>query len=382
MKYEIDIGYSEEKMRDNLKRIQARGDFKYFDRVPVSFCVVPRYFAPVFDMTYGDLFKDAETQYYWHLQFLKYRMENIPEDIWCSSTAIVYPYFDNVIDPSAFGAEIGWSDHETPRAIPVIESVDEMDNYSMPELDSGLWGKQIEWWYKMKELAKNTKITFNGKEGNVDLNPLSTGGLSPHMIAVDLIGEDFYWWMIEYPEACHRFLDRITKTIIMAEENFRKIDDRPRGGYGLAEDSAQIMSPKLFREFIVPYTTALYDKFGAGCKSGRGMHMCGNSTHLHEIIADEMKVSSFDVFGYLVTPETAAKNLGGKMYLWGNINPMLMKDGTKDQVKSAAHEALRWMAPCGGFMLGDGANVCPGTPLENLAALTEASIEYGLPVVD
>jgi hypothetical protein len=31
-------------------------------------------------------------------------------------------------------------------------------------------------------------------------------------------------------------------------------------------------------------------------------------------------------------------------------------------------------------MLGDGANVCPGTPVENLAALTEASQEYGLPI--
>ncbi len=37
------------------------------------------------------------------------------------------------------------------------------------------------------------------------------------------------------------------------------------------------------------------------------------------------------------------------------------------------------MAPCGGFMLGDGANVCPGTPLENLAAFTEAAEEYGRP---
>ena len=68
------------------------------------------------------------------------------------------------------------------------------------------------------------------------------------------------------------------------------------------------------------------------------------------------------------------------MYLWGNISPMLMLNGTPDQVKQAALDALAAMAPCGGFMLGDGANVCPGTPLESLAALTQASEEYGLPV--
>ena len=67
------------------------------------------------------------------------------------------------------------------------------------------------------------------------------------------------------------------------------------------------------------------------------------------------------------------------MYLWGNISPMLMLNGTREQVKQAALEALEAMAPCGGFMLGDGANVCPGTPLASLAALTEACEEFGLP---
>jgi uroporphyrinogen-III decarboxylase len=69
------------------------------------------------------------------------------------------------------------------------------------------------------------------------------------------------------------------------------------------------------------------------------------------------------------------------MCLWGNINPMLMLNGTAEQVRQAARAALGALAPCGGFLLGDGANVCPGTPLANLAALTEASEEYGLPQV-
>ena len=67
------------------------------------------------------------------------------------------------------------------------------------------------------------------------------------------------------------------------------------------------------------------------------------------------------------------------MYLWGNISPMLMLNGTKEEVKQAALEALEAMAPCGGFRLGDGANVCPGTPLENLVVFTEAAEEYGSP---
>ena len=138
----------------------------------------------------------------------------------------------------------------------------------------------------------------------------------------------------------------------------------------------------MFREFCVPYTGALYDRFGAGLKDGRGMHMCGDSTHLHDVLRDELRISSFNTFGYLVPPEAAARNLGSsEILLWGNIDPMLMLNGSKEDVKSAAMTALKAMAPCGALMLGDGANVCPGTPLENLVALTEASEEYGKPEV-
>lgn len=48
-------------------------------------------------------------------------------------------------------------------------------------------------------------------------------------------------------------------------------------------------------------------------------------------------------------------------------------------MKDAAGEALQAMAPCGGYMQGDGANICPGTPLENLEAMMDAACAYGLP---
>ncbi len=176
-------------------------------------------------------------------------------------------------------------------------------------------------------------------------------------------------------------MDKITTGLIAAEENFRSLDTRPRGGFGLAEDSAQIMSLEMFREFCVPYDNRLYDTFGKGLRFGRGMHMCGDSIHLHEALVKDLRITGFDVFGCRVPPSVAAKNLGGRMLLWGNIDPMLMRNGSKAQVKQACMETLKAMAPCGGLLLGDGANVCPGTPLENMAVFTEAVEEYGMPEV-
>jgi len=379
MRFTIDIDYPPEKMAASARRWQTKEHFRYADRVPVAFCAVPRFFAPIFGLRYGDFFKDPETQFYWQLQFAKYRIENIPEDACCGNTIYVGPYFDNVVNASAFGAEIGWSDTETPRALPVIRDVSQVDAMPIPEPTSGLWGRVLMWWHRMKELAAETRVTFNGQPGSVEMNQLSIGGEGPHMIAVDLVGDDFYWWMCEYPEACHKLLDKITAGMIHAGKAFRTVDPRPRGAYGIAEDSAQIASAEMFRQFCVPYDNRLYEAFGAGLKNGRGMHMCGVSTHLHKVLVDDARITSFDIFGYQVPPAVAARNLGGRAYLWGNINPMLMLKGSKTDVKRAAGECLEAIAPCGGFTLGDGANVCPGTPVENLAALTEAAEEYGVP---
>jgi uroporphyrinogen-III decarboxylase len=375
-RFAVDVEYPAERMERSRRRMAARSSFRYVDRVPVQYCVVPRYFAPLFGLRYRDYFRDVETHYAWQLQFAKWRFEQIPEDTCVSPTISVHPYFDNVIPPSAHGGEVGWLDDGPPRAIPVIHTVEQMERYVPPRPDAGLRGKAVEWWHAMKELAADTSVTFGGEKGRVEVGVLGLGGLSPHMIAVDLVGQDFYWWMLEYPEACHRFLDKITQAEIEAELYVRRIDPRPRGGwFGLAEDSAQVMSPGLFEEFCVPYSVALFERFGP---EGRAVHMCGESRHLHRALKESMKMTSFDIFGYVVSPEVAARNLGGTTLLWGNINPMLMKDGTPEQVGQAARECIVAMGPCGGFMLGDGANVCPGTPLESFRAVMRAAEDYGL----
>jgi uroporphyrinogen decarboxylase len=379
MRHVLDIDYPPEKMAAGRQRMEARQRRATVDRVPVGFCAVPRFFAPLFGLPYQDFFKDAETQFYWQLQFAKFRIEHIPEDTFCHAPVVtVYPYFDNVVNASAFGAEIAWPQGETLQAIPTLHTVEDMQRMPIPDPGAGLWGRVRDWSARMKELAGQTRITFNGAEGRVEVGALGIGGEGPHMIAVDLAGPDFYWWMLEYPEACRRFLERITTGMLQAERHCRAVDPRPRGGYGIAEDSSQIMSEAMFREFVVPCDNRLYDAFGTGLADGRGMHMCGISTHLHRALVEDARISSFNVFGYQVPPEVAARNLGGQALLWGNVNPMLMLNGTRAEVKQACLRCLEAMAPCGGFMLGDGANVCPGTPVENLAAFVEAAEEYAM----
>lgn len=379
MRFDIRIDYPPERMQASAARLEARMRFRYVDRAPIGYCVGPRFFAPIFGLPYLDFFRDAETQYRWLLEFARYRIERIPEDFCTAPVLSVHPYFDNVTTPSGHGGEVGWVENGPPRAVPVIRSVEAMDRFEVARPDTGLRGTSISWWNRMRDLASQTRVSFGGQEGRVDVAPLSLIGHGPHMTAVDLVGPDFYWWMLEYPEACHRFLTKIMQGDILAEELSRRIDPRPRGDFwGLAEDSAQVISAELFRAFCMPYTGAILDRFGRGLPFGRGIHMCGDSRHLLPVLKNELGMTHFDLFGYLVPPEVAAETLGGSILLWGNINPMLMKDGSPEEVGRAAHRCLEAMGPCGGLLLGDGANVCPGTPLESFQAIMAEAESYGL----
>lgn len=378
MRHRLRIDYPLGRMEASRRRLEARARFEYVDRVPVGFCLVPRFFTPHLGVPYCALFANVEEHYRLQLEFLKFRLEQIPEDLVCTGPTLwVGPYFDNVLDSAAFGADVVWPENETLHTRPVITSVAQMNGYPMPEPGTGLWRRAIDWCLAMRTLAGETCLTFGEVDGRVQVGGLSISGLSPHMIAIDLVGVEFYAWQVEHPAECHRFLSRITDALIAAQRHFMAVDGRSTGGLGcIAEDTATAMSPAMFREFCVPYTARLFSELGNGA---RGIHMCGPSTHLHGVLRDELRITSLDLFGYVVNPADAARNLGGRVRLWGNISPMLMLTGSRTQVKQAAHDALAAMAPCGGLMLGDGANVCPGTPLANLAALSEAAVEYGHP---
>jgi uroporphyrinogen-III decarboxylase len=378
VRYSLDIDIDPRRLDRTAARMAARDAGGYVDRVPVCLCIVARYFAHAVGADYDEFVKDPETHYVMSLAFLKNHAETLRDDFLSGPVLSVSPFFDNVVNASAFGAEVVRPRGETPRALPTIHSVEDMVRMPVPSPEAGMWGTLVEWWRKFGEFAAQTEVTVGGLPGRMEAGALSIGGEGPHMIAVDLAGTDFYWWQAEYPDECRAFLDRITTGMIEAERHFRRIDPRPRSGYGVAEDSAQAMSAAMFRDFCMPYDERMYDAFGKGLVDGRGMHMCGRSAHLHDALVNELHISSFNVFGALVDPATAARNLGGKCRLWGNVDPLLLLNGTPAEVERAAELCIQEMAPFGGFTLGDGANVCPGTPVANLHALVDAAERRGV----
>lgn len=378
-RYRMNIVYPDVRLEENRARQSAMWARSYADRVPVWLGVHTRYALWQRGVSYREYWASPREHLINQLENFKWIVEHVDDDRWASDQIILVPDFENIPTSAAMGCEIGWSDDEPPRAFPCIHTPAEAAGYVAPLPTEGFWGKMLRWRAEMNALLDegHVAVTRNGSPVRVHVT-MGAYSLGPFSVAVDMVGPAFYEWLLVYPQECKQLLRTITESLLRMESYCRSIDADRLGGYNLAEDSAQIISGGSFAEFCAPYARQLYDAF----PGERSMHMCGHNRHLHRCLVEDVGITFFSGFGSPVQPEEIAQTMGGRVLLKGNVDCLLLKDGTTAQVRAAARRCLETLAPLGGYILCDGYNVAPGTPLDNLWALKEEAAAYGLPSSD
>jgi len=371
-KLSMDLSYPEEEMQANWERMKAHAQFRYFDRVPVACSVSLRYILRERGVGYDEYFSSPRSQVYHQLMNRKWRLEHIHDDTVQGPGVAVSPDF-STLRGTMFDVEVHWSDTEIPKTLPILHSTEDVKRLKVPTPTNGLCGKKIEWYHEMREIVKEAKVTFNGKLVKVNVGIGGEGGPLP--IALALAGENLLLWVVEAPEVLHDLMEKATQAFIDFESYIRDLTGRTRRGCGMGCDGGEMFSPHDFSEFILPYYNRVYEEF----PGRRGLHMCGRIDHLLDILRDEMKIDSLNGFGDPVDRKLLAENLGGRVRMSGGVNIASLLHGTRDQIKDDCMDALRTFAPHGGYILQDGNNVPPGTPLENLQVLTECAESFGLP---
>ena len=80
--------------------------------------------------------------------------------------------------PNALGTEVYWADNDVPQALPMLKDPEDIKRLSVPDPHAGLWGEVLRWHEQMKQLAENTKVTFAGRPGRVEVAPIQYGSQS------------------------------------------------------------------------------------------------------------------------------------------------------------------------------------------------------------
>lgn len=136
---------------------------------------------------------------------------------------------------------------------------------------------------------------------------------------------------------------------------------------GLGDAVASLVSPRMYREFALPYERRIFDAIRARGGIGR-LHICGRTTHL---LADMARSGAHIVDAdWMVDLHQAVSTMEGVL-VCGNLDPVsVLLQGDPERVRhgvfaNAAAGCRRWIS-AGGCEIPD------QTPVENLLAQGQA----------
>ena len=110
----------------------------------------------------------------------------------------------------------------------------------------------------------------------------------------------------------------------------------------------------------------------------RSIHLCGDATRHFLTLRDRLNINSFDT-GFPVDFASVRRDLGPAVQINGGPHIELLLRGTPSQVQSETRRILSSGVLAGGrFLLREGNNLAPFTPLENIEAMYNAGREVRL----
>ena len=132
----------------------------------------------------------------------------------------------------------------------------------------------------------------------------------------------------------------------------------------------------MYEQIILPYHKRIYESL-ASPDAERSMHLCGDASRHFPILKNELNVNIFDT-GFPIDLGKVAQELGPEVRIHGGPDIEFLRTASPKQVKDKVKSIMESGVKNGGrFVLREGHNLAPYTPLENIKAMYQACREYG-----
>lgn len=261
---------------------------------------------------------------------------------------------DLSVEAEAFGAEIRITDDEVPTVEHgIIEDIADAAAITVPAVGTGRTGLCLEG----VRLAKET-IT--------DL-PVFCGVIGPYSLAGRLYDmTELMMACYDSPDEVCCLLDKATDFIIAYLKAFKAAG---ADGVILAEPAAGLLSPALAEKFSIPYVKRIFDAVNDEsfiiC-----YHNCGNAVG---DMLDGIATLPADIlhFGNAIDLKKAIEGLPKHFVVMGNVDPVLFRTGTPDEIRAAVESVYTACAGYENFMLSTGCDVPAAARWENIDAYFE-----------
>jgi len=188
--------------------------------------------------------------------------------------------------------------------------------------------------------------------------------------------DNFLVGLITHPTETHRLLHSIADYARKVFDRYLELGvDAVSFSEDLGSQRALMMSPDMFREFLLPEYEYCFENVLAA----------GKIVHFHSCGCIEAVASDLAGIGVTVLNpvQTRANDLAkvkadtfGRMALSGAIDTAVLALGTPDDVRKEVTRVMAILKPGGGYICGPDQGI-PGIPPENMNALWETAREVG-----
>ncbi|MDD5198818.1 MAG: uroporphyrinogen decarboxylase family protein [Terrimicrobiaceae bacterium] len=355
-------------------------------RIPIILGTNTRYFiyngsANPDGLDFRGYSEDPDVMFDAQLRFQRWSKFNLLQDIELGLPEkwTISPDFQNYREAAWFGCEIHYFPGQVPDTMPDFADAPEraMEN-GVPDPFGGLMARGVEYWEHYKARAERETFLDRPVEAAVPGYGIGTDG--PMTVACNLFGADFVCeTMADDPDRLHKLLDFVTEATIQRMIAWRKFCGLPvpqEDGFGFADDSIALISTAMYREHVLPHHRRLCDAL-SGPSSSRGIHLCGDATRHFKTLVEELNIHSFDT-GFPVNFCAMRRELGPEVRLQGGPHVDFLMRATPGEVREEVRHILdSGILEGGRFLLREGNNLAPYTPLENTEAMYHAGREFG-----
>jgi hypothetical protein len=366
--------------------LQLWKDFKLnrHKRIPVTWGMNDRMIMlnkelNIRNYTYEKIFNDPETMLQVELEFEYWRRHNVYADWemglpkeWALSVQ-----FQNVYESAWFGAPLYFFSNSVPDISPFLKSEDDVEAFmkkGMPEPFSGFMAR-VRRFYEYFLKKKEEGYTYFGRPIGSISAPIGTDG--PFTIATNITGGYVVKLLYLNRSLAEEFLWFITESIIERMKAWHRLLNVsfPYEGFGFADDSIQLLSPKAYREFVLPLHKKIVNTF---CSGRPGIHLCGAVIQHLKTLKEELNISSIDT-GFPIDLGKAREILGEDVVIQGGVKVTTLKEGSLSRIEEEVRSVLDSGVTKGKrFVFRDANNVAPNTPVKHLNFTYELVKRIGL----
>ncbi len=185
---------------------------------------------------------------------------------------------------------------------------------------------------------------------------------------------DLAYYLYDVPDLLLALLECIGEITVAYSRTVRRLTGAPATGVSLFDDVAGLISPHHFERFFLPVYEKIYGELAPGPDDDRFYHNDAKVAHLLGFL------SNLGVNGINPDPETDPALIRRELpeaIIYGCMPPLLLKDGSPEEVMIAARRSIELVGEGGGFVLTTAGSISMGTPYANLKALCEAAQRYG-----